>query len=370
MKTPLHPVIVLWKRTSLSCLMLAVSAVAPSVSADEATVSGKESPVETGNDSEPDSLADSVGWFDYFFGDPRAETLAEDAEESSQDTWYDTAHDNVSDSIDNSATWFDNFFGDPRMKLEDPALQADAILKITIEGFYSGVDGESEANITAKGSVTLPRTENRLRLGFTSDADSAITGEDAVNTEPQREPGISRDRGGLGLAYLLYENPMNLVTVGAGIKGGPEFYTNARHRYTHPLAEATRLRVTNTLYWITDDGTGFSSLLDFEHASREDTLWRYTLFGNYSETTEGLEWSTQATWLRQLDRKTAISARLGVKGETDKPDNVTETWTTFRYRANFLRPWLFYEVEPGLSWHEKEDYDTEPTLALRLEVLF
>ncbi|MDX1346058.1 MAG: hypothetical protein R3179_09175, partial [Sedimenticolaceae bacterium] len=264
MKKRLSPVNTLWKRTSLSCLLLAVSAVPPSLFADEATVSGKESPVETGNVSEPDSLADSVGWFDYFFGDPRAETLAEDAKESSQDTWYDTAHDTVSDTIDNSAIWFDNFFGDPRQRLDDKENRADASLKITIEGFYSGVDGESEANITAKGSLTLPRTENRLRLAFTSDADSAITGQDAVNTEPQREPGISRDRGGLGLAYLLYDNPKNLVTVGAGIKGGPEFYTNARHRYTHPLAEATRLRVTNTLYWITDDGAGVSSLLDFE----------------------------------------------------------------------------------------------------------
>ncbi len=370
MKKCLPPVITLWTRTALVWLLLTGSAVPPSLFADEATASGKDSSAEAGHVSEPESLADSVGWFDRFFSDPRAEPSAEDVESPSQQTWYDEARGTVSETIDNSATWFDNFFGDPRMRLEDPDLQADAWLKITIEGFYSGVEGESEVDVTARGSIALPRTENRLRLAFTSDADAAITGQEAVNTEPQKEPGISRDRGGLGLAYLVYENPENLVTLGAGIKGGPEFYTNARHRYTYPLAETTRLRVTNTLYWITDDGTGVSSLLDFEHAAREHTLWRYTLFGNYSETTEGLEWSTQATWLRQLDKKTAISARLGVKGETDKPDAVTETWTTFRYRANFLRPWLFYEIEPGLSWHEKEDYDTEPTLAVRLEVLF
>lgn len=370
MKKRLPPVITLWKRTPPVWLLLAVSALPLSLLADETTASGKDSPAGAGAVSEPESLADSVDWFDYFFDDPRAELSAQDVEPSSQETWYDEAHDAISETIDNSATWFDNFFGDPRQRLEDKGKRADASLKITIEGFYSGVDGESDADIRAKGSIALPRTENRLRLAFTSDADSAITGQDAVNTEPQKEPGLSRDRGGLGLAYLVYENPANLVTLGAGIKGGPELYAKGIYRYTLPLAETTRLRVTNTLYWITDDGTGVSSLLDFEHATREDTLWRYTLFGNYSETTVGLEWSTQATWLRQLDKKTAISARLGVKGETDKPDAVTETWTTFRYRANFLRPWLFYEIEPGLSWHEKEDYDTEPTLAVRLEVLF
>ena len=66
---------------------------------------------------------------------------------------------------------------------------------------------------------------------------------------------------------------------------------------------------------------------------------------------------------------TAMSARLGVKGETDKPDGVTQIWATLRYRGNFLRPCLFYDIEPGLSWLEREYFDTERTLALRLEVL-
>jgi hypothetical protein len=293
-----------------------------------------------------------------------------DDEVPNEPSWYDSARQSVSESIDNSASWFDNFFGDPRTGLDDIDKKADATLKVTIKGFYSGVEGESEVDVTASGSVALPRSENRLRLAFTSDADAAITGEEAVDNEPNVSRGFSRDRGGLGLAYLLYENPENLFTLGTGIKGGPEYYANGRHRYTRQLGQTTRLRVTNTLYWITDDGAGASSLLDIEHITQKQTLWRYTLFGNYNETTEGLEWSTQATWLRKLDKKTAISARLGIKGETDKPDAVTETWTTFRYRANFLRPWLFYEIEPGLSWHEKEDFDTEPTLAVRLEVLF
>ena len=296
--------------------------------------------------------------------------VAEEPEPGEESSWYDSARESISSSLDNTATWFDNFFGDPRTELDDLDNKADATLKVTIEGFYSGVEGENEVDVTASGSVALPRTENRLRLAFTSDADAAITGEEAVDTEPTQRQGFSRDRGGLGLAYLLYENPENLFTLGTGIKGGPQYYANGRHRYTRHLSEMTRLRVTNTLYWITDDGAGVSSLLDIEHITQEDTLWRYTLFGNYNESTLGLAWSTQATWLRQLDKHTAISTRFGVKGETDKPDSVTETWATFRYRGNFLRPWLFYEIEPGLSWHEKEDYDTEPTIALRLEMLF
>ena len=230
MKKRLPPVITLWNRATLVWLLLAVYSVPPPLFADEAAASGAGGPAEAGDVSEPESLDDSVGWFDYFFGDPRAEPPAVDTDSTNQGTWYDEAHDAVSDTIDNSAIWFDNFFGDPRQRLDDKENRADASLKITIEGFYSGVEGESEANITARGSIALPRTENRLRLAFTSDADAAITGQEAVNTEPQKEPGISRDRGGLGLAYLLYENPENLVTLGAGVKGGPDLYAKGTHR--------------------------------------------------------------------------------------------------------------------------------------------
>lgn len=296
--------------------------------------------------------------------------LAEDADSrdpSPQEpkTWYDSAHDTLSQTIDQSALWFDEFFGDPRAEVES---EADAFLRVTLDGFYSGVEGESEFNVRTSGYVHVPRTENRLRVVFDSDADAAITGENAVETEPSRFSTGETD-GGIGLAYRFVESEMHRVETTAGVKSNLDLFANARYQYTRPLGEATRLRSTNTLYWKTDDGFGISSLADFEHQQSEDTVWRYTLFGNYGEETDGLEWSTQATWLRRLDKKSAVSVRVGMNGETEPASIVKETWTTFRYRRNFLRPWLFYEVEPGLSWHEKEDYDTEPTLALRLEVL-
>ena len=145
---------------------------------------------------------------------------------------------------------------------------------------------------------------------------------------------------------------------------------NARYRYTKPLTDTSLLRLTETLYWKSDEGVGVSSLADFDRYPDERTLWRFSLFGDYGEDTDGLEWSTQATWLRRLDRKKAISVRAGISGETDPREILNEGWLTFRYRRNFWRSWLFYEVEPGLSWHTKEDYDTEPTLALRLEMRF
>lgn len=291
-------------------------------------------------------------------------------EDSPETEWYDSARQSVTDSLNGAAVWFDEFFGDPRGDAEISE-EARAFLRMTLEGFYSGVEGESEVGVRVRGSADLPRFERRLKLVVTSDADAAISGE--ALAEPEADIRENRDtQTGVGLLYLLRDRPRHRFYVTGGLKGGipPDVAVNGRYRYTLPLGSVSRMRLTNTLYWKSDDGFGVSSLADFEHRPEDDILWRYTLFGNYGEETDGLEWSTQGTWLRRLDNKTAISVRAGVKGETEPRQLLKEGWTTFRYRKNFWRPWLYYEVEPGLSWHEKEDYDTEPTLALRLEIQF
>lgn len=292
------------------------------------------------------------------------------ADESTEIEWYDNAHQKVADSLDGVAVWFDEFFGDPRGDIEI-ADEARAFLRVRLEGSYSGVDDSTELDVRVRGSVNLPRFERKVKLVISSDADAAISGESLVDPDVETRQQKDTDAG-IGLLYLLRDRERHRFFVTGGLKGGipPDVAVNGRYRYTLPLGSISRMRLTNTIYWKSDDGFGVSALADFERRPREEDLWRYTLFGNYGEATDGLEWSTQATWLRRLDQKTAISVRAGIKGETEPRQLLTEGWATFRYRKNFLRPWLYYEVEPGLTWDEEVDYDTEPTLALRLEVQF
>lgn len=281
-------------------------------------------------------------------------------------TWYDATQSSISRSLDESVTWFDNFFSDPRYRIDE---KADASLRITLDGFYSGVDGESNFKVKANGHISLPRFENRVRVTFSSDIDESVSGQDAVNNDTVGRSSSSEDSG-LGLAYFFRDRPNHVFSLGGGIKGGPDLYVNYKHRYTNNYSKDTRLRLTNTVYYATDDGVGASSLLDFEHFQSKNTIWRYTLFGNVNEITNGMEWSTQGTWLHRLDEQSAVSVRIGMDGQTGKKRTVDEGWATVRYRGNIWRPWMFYEVEPGLSWHQKVNYDLEPTMALRLELQF
>ena len=280
--------------------------------------------------------------------------------------WYDTGRDYVANTLEETAFWFDNFFGDPRAAIET---DARAYLQIIFDGFYSGVPDESDYKVRVRGGADLPRFENKLRLIVTSDAESAVTGRDLAGTA-QDETGETD--GGVGIRYLLRDRPGHKFSFGGGVSGGisPNVLLAARYRHTRQWTENTVSHVAPNLYWKSEDGFGISALIDYEWTPDEDTLWRYTLFGNYTEDIRGMDWSTQGKWARRLDDKTAIGARAGVKGETEPRSILNEGWLRFLYRRNFLRPWLYYEVEPGLSWHESVDYRTEPTIALRLEVQF
>jgi len=282
--------------------------------------------------------------------------------------WYDTARNTVVDRMHRTVNWFDSFFGDPRATV---STEASAYLQIILDGFYSGVPDESDYKVRLRGGVDLPRFENKLRLVITSDAEAAVTGEELTGVEPDRFEERD-DSGGIGLRYLLRDDSRHHFALGGGLSGGlsPAVNVAGRYVYTWPINKQMVAHVAPTLYWNSDKGAGVSTLADYEYSSRPGNLWRYTLYGNYGEQTDGLEWSTQARWFQKLNRKTAISALTGLRGKTEPTSVITEGWLAFRYRRNIWRPWFFLEAEPGLSWHEKVDYQTEPTFALRAEVQF
>lgn len=300
---------------------------------------------------------------------PWACGAGEEQAASVPDTWYDNSHDVVVDVLNDTAVWLDSFFADPRAEVDR---EAQTFVRVIFDGFLSGVEDESEFDVRFKGKLVLPRLQNKVNIVFSSDADADITGESQVGEDDLGSSSRRDTNSGLGLAYLFRDTPTRKFAVSGGVKGGfsPDVYVNARYRYLYPLTTTTATRLTPTVYWKSDDGFGASMLVDLDHTPDPDTLWRLSLFGDYGEETDGLEWNTQASWRHRLDSKKAISVWAGVKGETEPRELLTEGWLRFRYRRNFYRPWLYYEFEPGLSWHEKEDYDTEPTLSLRLEVQF
>ena len=74
----------------------------------------------------------------------------------------------------------------------------------------------------------------------------------------------------------------------------------------------------------------------------------------------------------EVDREPADLHFGAVAGETD-PENLTQSYALgVRYRRNFLRPWIFFEIEPSYAWRRESVEESRSSLwllTLRLEFL-
>ena len=69
------------------------------------------------------------------------------------------------------------------------------------------------------------------------------------------------------------------------------------------------------------------------------------------------------------------SSGMGVRGITAQDSLLTivdtdEYWVEVRYRKNFYKNWLFYQVTPGLTRPREFDFETLPRLELKLEAVY
>jgi len=279
--------------------------------------------------------------------------------------WLDLTRDNLARSLDASAVWFDSFFGDPRSDEE----RARSLVRLTLESRYRE-DESFDVSPRAHADIRLPALDERLNLVLSGRTDDEpldpMNPDEGALIEPRRDDDNPVD---LGLRYTFEEEIRQHVSLTAGLRARTpvEPFVRGRYRYLQPLGEQSQLRFTQTLFWQDSEGVGETTRVDLEHRLQENDLLRWTLSGLYSESSDGLEWRTGADWFRRLSGKRALDLGFSITGVTEPNKEVDTYRAHLRYRSSFLRPWLFYEVEPELRWPRDEDYDMTPGIILRVE---
>lgn len=288
-------------------------------------------------------------------------------------TWLDRTHDYLArNAICEPVVWFDSFFGDERF--EEESLPT-SFVRWRNDFRWDERDG-FEYRTQLLSSIHLPKATRKLRLIITGESDENIT--EIIPEELGEIGGAGRDednRLDVGLRYTVIEKPKSSFNLQASVRFDfpLEPFARARYRYTHPLSDRSLARLTQTLFWEREDGFGETTRLDLERLLDERTLLRWANAATFSESTDGVEWGSNLGWFRQFDLKTAVNVDVGAEGETRPDYEVTNYRITARYRRNFYRPWLFYELVPEVYWPLDEDTDERDTVTaftLRLEVQF
>lgn len=285
-----------------------------------------------------------------------------------QDTLLDHTHKFVVKNMYGPVAWFDNFFSDERTLDEEPvtsSLRWRKELRWEEGGHYS-------LRTFFHANVRLPKASKKLKLIITGDEE-----EEPEELLPGNlaEPGFvksrERERLNMGLRYNLIYTMVSKLHFDSGIKlkRPMEPYVRARYRHTVPIAAAAQVRFTGTALWRNLKGWKETAQLDFEKLFSESNLIRWSNSVTFEDPAIDYAWGSSLGFQHHLSKKYALSYDAGMSG-TDT--EILSYRAGIRFRSNFYREWLFYEIAPEISWprDDRGEYNAVPAITFRIEMQF
>lgn len=237
--------------------------------------------------------------------------------------------------------------------------------------------GQVSYGTTLRANVKLSRINDRLHV--------VLFGEDEPEpfssslSEDPGNPGFDRGSQSMRvvnteLRYDIVRKPTLDIFLGAGVRLiiPPEAFVRSRFQYTRKLSDVSLLRLGETLFVKKLDTLGETTEIDLERLLDQKTLLRWANSGTFSDEFNGLGWGSELSLIRELSPKSGITLTGGMYGNTSRDDAVQNYRMLARYRRNFFRNWLFYELEPEVSWPRSADgsFSTNLAFTFRIEVLF
>lgn len=276
--------------------------------------------------------------------------------------WYDLAHTGVSDWLVGTAAQLDSFFGDPRAVEED---YSDTYVRLRMGVTHSRLN-ETEWLSQVYAKVPLPKLSRRLNI-FVSGGQE----DESLAAEPKDSLQKTEKSSTVGVQYVLDES----VKGRWSLSGSIDPNVKLRYRYLQPLGSDWYARYTQTMYWDVDKDEGIAVRGDLEKVVSPVTLFRMTADVDYWDGETGANWTVGSALLHRVSSRTAVALDAGVSGVSRPEWEPTLYRMGVRYRRNFYRTWLFYEIEPSLRWSQDPLVSTDsmtfdPAITVRLEVQF
>ncbi|MCK4838367.1 MAG: hypothetical protein KAS94_06155, partial [Desulfobulbaceae bacterium] len=157
-----------------------------------------------------------------------------------------------------------------------------------------------------------------------------------------------------------------------------EYYSRISYRRLLHIGGANVIRFKQIGFWDSVNDLGETSRLDLERALAHEITGRLSLIGTYydyepnSETNNGLNWGVETSFFKHLTTKTAASFDLGAYGVTRPGTRATRYRIASRIRTNIFRPWLFFEIEPEVTFLTPEtgSRNTVGAIMVMMEIQF
>ena len=279
-----------------------------------------------------------------------------------QTTLTDVAQEKASSRLLDAADWFDSFFDDNRYNAE--LNRSEAKLKLSLK--YSE-DDDFDLSPRIRLKLHLPKISKKTNLILFGSEDED---EDFGTTSSENDWDDERLRDDFGAAvqqFLKITEKYNISTT-FGVSTN-YVYGGIRYRYFKDFGP-WQGRFVERLRYYTDDG--WENLVSFDLERRISAKWllRNTASLYWYEDDDSLPHNLSFRLYQALSKNRAISYEWDNRFETEPSHKLTDIQLQLRYRQQFYRDWLLYELKPRVNFPEDNDRDAEYSIFLILEAKF
>ena len=285
----------------------------------------------------------------------------------------DKPHEFISRRLEEYSRWLDTFLGDPNRVYDSTGSTLQIRDHVT---FLK--DGQREGKLDVRANISLPNTEDRLKLVVQRGLEAA--------TETTAERDI---RNSTGSAQVAAPGAPQDTSYYVGLKAlaaqlfGVTLSAEAGARSVRPIDPYVRLRAfrdfnfsqwqiraSETPLWKRSEGYSAASELNITRPI--DAQWGlgFTSKATWRSTTDYFDLAQIAALYYTPDKRTATTFELGAFAPSDRTLNLTVYSVTLRIRRQVYRDWLYLEVTPQILYQEANGYSATRSLLLQLEMLF
>jgi hypothetical protein len=280
--------------------------------------------------------------------------------EQNDPSWIDTSHEYATNRAQALAQWMDDFFGAEVRDVE----RADSFVRTILIDDWDQRDGH-DPTIRLRGQLSLPKVSERVDLFF--------SGEESEQTLTEEEREQEND---VGVRLNLRDANRTRFDATLSFRSDPAILPGVRFRYQQPIGEHSWARFTQRLQYHSEDGYRSLSNFDANRVLGEKSLLRWSGRIRYREEKEFWDWNTGITyrrWLNDHERfPSALEYYVALSGRDEPETFETNYRIGVLYRKQFLRQFLYYEIEPNYNWRRdtyEEDREGVLGIVFRLEVM-
>ncbi len=280
-------------------------------------------------------------------------------------SFLDKPQEVISSGVEIFAKSLDEFFSEDKVFYDTSGtylrLRMDATLDDYGDMSYTG-------NVRLK--LRLPNTKKKLRFTFESDIDKRqgdVVGqtENTPATAEKDKDYFAGVQASLGKKTGWQFKPSLGLRLGSDV----ELYTRLRLKRRYEF-DKWSIYWGETPFWFNSTGVGLDSYLEFNRKISKDSLFRIGSFARWTKKTDYFLYNQSFSMFHTLSKKRILSYYVTFSDVSKSAMYSRYYLVGATYRQNIHKDYLFVELVPQIIYQEKNDFNAEHSLILRLEIIF